>query len=244
MDRSTTPTATTGITSRERSLAGFAMGDFLELATAAANSSAASAKMFIYPVKGYTFTQAFGCSPYSFEPYNSTSACNFHNGIDLAAAVLHADQGRRGWNGNCRWLVRLRTGLLRHDRSRQWLPDDLWAYGGAAVCGGGPACGAGRDDWAGREHRALHRAACPLHHRAERGRYRSIGRAVARCSHRQLLATGAPPAGAPVAFLRDQQRPRIELMGSYALAEHGFRGAADVGEACTGLLVASYATRA
>ncbi len=67
-------------------LAGFAMGDFLELATAAANSNAASAKMFAYPVKGYTFTQAFGCSPYAFEPYNSNLGCNYHNGIDLAAA--------------------------------------------------------------------------------------------------------------------------------------------------------------
>ncbi len=67
-------------------LAGFAMGDFLEIATAAANSNAASAKMFVYPVKGYTFTQAFGCSPYAFEPYNSNLGCNYHNGIDLAAA--------------------------------------------------------------------------------------------------------------------------------------------------------------
>ena len=66
-------------------LAGFAMGEFLELATAAANSNAASAKAFIYPVQGYTFTQAFGCSPYAFEPYNSSLGCNYHNGIDLAA---------------------------------------------------------------------------------------------------------------------------------------------------------------
>ena len=66
-------------------LQGFAMGEFLELASAAASSNAASAKMFIYPVKGYTFTQAFGCSPYAFEPYNSSLGCNYHNGIDLAA---------------------------------------------------------------------------------------------------------------------------------------------------------------
>jgi murein DD-endopeptidase MepM/ murein hydrolase activator NlpD len=66
-------------------LSGFAMGEFLELATSAANSNAASAKMFVYPVKGYTFTQAFGCSPYAFEPYNSSLGCNYHNGIDLAA---------------------------------------------------------------------------------------------------------------------------------------------------------------
>jgi murein DD-endopeptidase MepM/ murein hydrolase activator NlpD len=66
-------------------LRGFAMGEFLELATAAANSNAASAKQFIYPIQGYTFTQAFGCSPYAFEPYNASLGCNYHNGIDLAA---------------------------------------------------------------------------------------------------------------------------------------------------------------
>jgi murein DD-endopeptidase MepM/ murein hydrolase activator NlpD len=74
------------------SLQGFAMGEFLEMATAAASSnsssssSSSSGKMFIYPVSGYTFTQAFGCSPYSFEPYNASLGCNFHNGIDLADA--------------------------------------------------------------------------------------------------------------------------------------------------------------
>ena len=68
------------------------MGEFLQKATAAASSnsssssSSASAKAFIYPVSGYTFTQAFGCSPYSFEPYNASLGCNFHNGIDLADA--------------------------------------------------------------------------------------------------------------------------------------------------------------
>jgi murein DD-endopeptidase MepM/ murein hydrolase activator NlpD len=73
------------------SLQGFAMGEFLAKAAAAASnssssssSSSASAKAFIYPVSGYTFTQAFGCSPYSFEPYNSSLGCNYHNGIDLA----------------------------------------------------------------------------------------------------------------------------------------------------------------
>lgn len=67
-------------------LEGFAMGEFLELATAAANASVASSKMFIYPVQDkYTFTQAFGCSPYAFEPYNSSLGCNYHNGIDLAS---------------------------------------------------------------------------------------------------------------------------------------------------------------
>lgn len=72
---------------RNGNLEGFAMGDFLEKASAAAsqNSNAATAKAFIYPLSSYTFTQAFGCSPYSFEPYVASLGCNFHNGIDLAA---------------------------------------------------------------------------------------------------------------------------------------------------------------
>jgi len=72
---------------RNGSLEGFAMGSFLEKAAAAApsQSPSASAKAFVYPVSGYTFTQAFGCSPYSFEPYIASLGCNFHNGIDLAA---------------------------------------------------------------------------------------------------------------------------------------------------------------
>jgi murein DD-endopeptidase MepM/ murein hydrolase activator NlpD len=71
------------------SLEGFAMGEFLAKSAAAASSSSsisATGKAFIYPVSGYTFTQAFGCSPYSFEPYNASLGCNFHNGIDLADA--------------------------------------------------------------------------------------------------------------------------------------------------------------
>lgn len=70
---------------RNGSLEGFAMGSFLVKAAAAAPSQSASAKAFVYPVAGYTFTQAFGCSPYSFEPYSASLGCNFHNGIDLAA---------------------------------------------------------------------------------------------------------------------------------------------------------------
>jgi murein DD-endopeptidase MepM/ murein hydrolase activator NlpD len=72
---------------RSASLEGFAMGEFLAKATAAASSqSAATAKAFVYPVSGYTFTQAFGCTTYSFEPYNSSLGCNYHNGIDLAVS--------------------------------------------------------------------------------------------------------------------------------------------------------------
>lgn len=69
---------------RSGSLEGFAMGEFLQKASAAA-ASQSDGKAFIYPLSGYTFTQAFGCSPYSFEPYNASLGCNYHNGIDLAA---------------------------------------------------------------------------------------------------------------------------------------------------------------
>lgn len=70
------------------SLEGFAMGSFLTKATAASSqsSSASTAKAFVYPVAGYTLTQNFGCTVYSFEPYNSNLGCNYHNGIDLAVA--------------------------------------------------------------------------------------------------------------------------------------------------------------
>ncbi len=70
---------------RNGSLEGFAMGAFLKAASAASQTQSPSAKAFIYPLSGYTFTQAFGCSPYSFEPYSASLGCNFHNGIDLAA---------------------------------------------------------------------------------------------------------------------------------------------------------------
>ncbi len=58
---------------------------------------------FIYPTQG-TFTQAYGCSPYWFEPYDPGLGCNFHNGIDLANAaytpIVAADGGTvtaAGW---------------------------------------------------------------------------------------------------------------------------------------------------
>jgi hypothetical protein len=51
---------------------------------------------FEYPLDSWTFTQGFGCSPYYFEPWDSSFGCNFHNGIDLAAPAytpLHAADG-------------------------------------------------------------------------------------------------------------------------------------------------------
>lgn len=38
-----------------------------------------------YPLASWVFTQGFGCSPYWFEPWESSIGCNYHNAIDLAA---------------------------------------------------------------------------------------------------------------------------------------------------------------
>lgn len=46
-----------------------------------------AAGAFITPVGG-ELTQAFGCSPYWFEPFDAAQGCNFHNGIDLAAPTF------------------------------------------------------------------------------------------------------------------------------------------------------------
>jgi murein DD-endopeptidase MepM/ murein hydrolase activator NlpD len=59
---------------------------------------------FIYPVEGYVFTQGYGCSNLSLEPYDGNLGCPFHNGIDLAAPaytpIMAADGGTvvaAGW---------------------------------------------------------------------------------------------------------------------------------------------------
>jgi hypothetical protein len=58
-----------------------------------------------YPLASWTFTQAFGCSPYYFEPWNSAIGCNYHNGIDLAAPMYTplaaADGGTVTYAGWC-----------------------------------------------------------------------------------------------------------------------------------------------
>jgi hypothetical protein len=60
---------------------------------------------FDYPLASWVFTQAFGCSPYWFEPWDSAVGCNFHNGADFAAdaytPLLAADGGTVEYAGWC-----------------------------------------------------------------------------------------------------------------------------------------------
>ena len=58
-----------------------------------------------YPLQSWTFTQAFGCSPFWFEPWDSSVGCNYHNAVDLAAPaytpLLAADGGTVEYAGWC-----------------------------------------------------------------------------------------------------------------------------------------------
>ena len=60
---------------------------------------------FQYPLESWVFTQSFGCSPFAFEPWNSSIGCNYHNGVDLAAnsytPLLAADGGTVEYAGWC-----------------------------------------------------------------------------------------------------------------------------------------------
>ena len=61
--------------------------------------------VYLYPLADYTFTQAYGCTIYEFEPYNATLGCPYHNGIDLAAPLgtpmLASDGGTVKYAGWC-----------------------------------------------------------------------------------------------------------------------------------------------
>jgi murein DD-endopeptidase MepM/ murein hydrolase activator NlpD len=61
--------------------------------------------VFDYPLASWVFTQAFGCSPFWFEPWDSAVGCNYHNGVDLAAPaytpLLAADGGTVEYAGWC-----------------------------------------------------------------------------------------------------------------------------------------------
>jgi murein DD-endopeptidase MepM/ murein hydrolase activator NlpD len=89
------------------SVQGFAMGDFLQAAAAAASQqqpTSGPTGSFSYPLGSYTLTQGYGCSQYGFYAYNTSWGCRVHNGIDLAAPsytpILAADGGtvsEAGW---------------------------------------------------------------------------------------------------------------------------------------------------
>ncbi len=85
---------------------GYALGDLLVVTDAPPEPAAPSGPTgsFIYPLASYVFTQSYGCTGFSFEPYDANLGCNFHNGIDLAASMytplLAADGGTvtaAGW---------------------------------------------------------------------------------------------------------------------------------------------------
>lgn len=85
-------------------------GPYLEAASAIAEAAASTSSAgvatgsLMYPISGGTYTQGFGCTGYSFEPWSASAGCNFHNGIDLAApsytSIVAADGGtvvQAGW---------------------------------------------------------------------------------------------------------------------------------------------------
>jgi murein DD-endopeptidase MepM/ murein hydrolase activator NlpD len=83
---------------------GYVAGDLLD-ASSPPSPPAGPTGTFIYPLADYQFTQAYGCSPYAFEPYYPNLGCNFHNGIDLAAPayspIMASDGGTVTFAGWC-----------------------------------------------------------------------------------------------------------------------------------------------
>jgi murein DD-endopeptidase MepM/ murein hydrolase activator NlpD len=86
---------------------GYVAGDLLDASSAPGQAAPASGPTgsFIYPLANYQFTQAYGCSPYAFEPYYPNLGCNFHNGVDLAAPmytpIMASDGGTVTFAGWC-----------------------------------------------------------------------------------------------------------------------------------------------
>jgi uncharacterized protein YgiM (DUF1202 family) len=83
---------------------GYALGDLLVVTDGPPAAPSGPTGSFIFPLANYVFTQSYGCTGLSIEPYDANLGCNFHNGIDLAARMytplLAADGGTvtaAGW---------------------------------------------------------------------------------------------------------------------------------------------------
>ncbi|HKG24063.1 MAG TPA: peptidoglycan DD-metalloendopeptidase family protein, partial [Thermomicrobiales bacterium] len=83
---------------------GYALGDLLVVTDGPPPAPTGPTGGFIYPLGSYVFTQSYGCTGFSFEPYDANVGCNFHNGVDLAAPmytpIMAADGGTviaAGW---------------------------------------------------------------------------------------------------------------------------------------------------
>ena len=55
--------------------------------TSASSDTSTDTITYHYPLAKFRQTQGFGCTIYSFEPYNADLGCYFHNGLDLAAPL-------------------------------------------------------------------------------------------------------------------------------------------------------------
>jgi murein DD-endopeptidase MepM/ murein hydrolase activator NlpD len=90
---------------------GYVTGEVFEVVTAEQVAAAVEVPesgptgTYHYPLAEYRFTQGYGCTIYSFEPYNATLGCPYHNGIDLAAPLgtpmLASDGGTIKYAGWC-----------------------------------------------------------------------------------------------------------------------------------------------